>query len=142
MFNAERIETLFQNFLNELQLGGADRWIHIDDVLLENLGIDVTDVTLSSKQAQSYFFVLESCDKITLINQDFLVWLVPLKNESPATLAIVARNTEKEPQMELIIHASGRFNTPDMILKVLDQSLKEIKENDELVSHLSGPQTF
>lgn len=141
MFNADRIEALFQNFLTELQQGGADRWIHIDNQLVENLGINTTDL-LEASQDQSYFFVLESCDRITLINQDFLVWLIPLRNEEPETLAIVARNSEKEAHMELIIHASGRFNTPDIILKVLDYSLKEIKENDELVGHLSRPEAF
>lgn len=145
MFNADRIEALFQQFLGELQNGGADRWVYIDNQLLANLGIAQEELELSSGQAQSYFFVLESNDKITLINQDFIVWLVPLKNEnqrSQETLAIVARNTEKEPQMETIIHASGSYNTPDTILKVLDRMLKEIKENDDLVSELSHRETL
>ncbi len=142
MFNADRIEALFQLFLSQLQSGGADRWIHIDNQLLTNLGLESSELSLDLTTSQSYFFVLESSDKITLINQDFIVWLVPLKNEKQETLSLVARNTEKEPQMELIIHASGSFNTPDIILKVLERTLKEIKENDELVSELSHKETL
>lgn len=78
-----------------------------------------------------YFHLFESPEKITLINDEFIIWIIPEKAEQqPAlTYTFIALNRgEREPQLEVVFITSGVYNSSKLVLKVLEQFLIEIQE--------------
>lgn len=94
--------------------------------------VDYQDPTLTQ-----YFHFIESPEKITLINDEFIIWIIPEKVEQrpPLTYTFVALNQgEKEPQLEVVFIAMGIYNTSRLVLKVLEQFLIEIQEMKALLT--------
>ncbi|MBA3722349.1 MAG: hypothetical protein H0W88_08100 [Parachlamydiaceae bacterium] len=84
------------------------------------------------------FYILESPEKITLINDDFVIWIMPDKiDQIPVTYALIAINHEDQPRLEVAFIASGVYNTSHVVLRVLDKFLLEIQENEKLLDKLS-----
>ena len=82
-----------------------------------------------------YFHVVETAEKITLINEQFVVWIVPDKvNNLPVTYALIALNHPNQPHLELAFSAAGVFNTSRLVLRVLDVFLQEIQETEDVLS--------
>lgn len=83
-----------------------------------------------------YFNIVESPEKITLINDDFVIWIIPAKvNNIPTTYTLIALNSsDREPQLEAAFIASGVYNTSKLVLKVLEKFLIEIKETEMALS--------
>lgn len=81
-----------------------------------------------------YFKVLESSEKITLINDEFIVWIVPENNsEYPVTYTLIALNDGDHPHLELAFSTSGVYNTSRLVLHILEKFLLEIQENESLL---------
>lgn len=82
-----------------------------------------------------YFHVIESLEKITLVNDQFTIWIVPIKMENvSATLTLIAINIDNYPKLELVFSASGVYNTSNLVLRILEKFLKEIQENEDLLN--------
>jgi len=85
-----------------------------------------------------YFHVIETLEKITLVNDQFIVWIVPEKiNHVPITYTLIALNNEKSPQLEVVFIASGCYNSSRLILRVLEAFLHEIQETEEMLTKLT-----
>jgi hypothetical protein len=85
-----------------------------------------------------YFQVIETPDKITLVNEEFVVWIVPENIAGKnVTYTIIALNGQKEPQLELVFSMSGVYNTSQLVLSVLEKMLFEIQENEELIKKIN-----
>lgn len=85
-----------------------------------------------------YFHVVESEDKITLLNEEFVVWIVPEKMEGVAvTYTLIALNgEEKEPELQMCFVTSGVYNNSRLVLRVLEKFLFEIQENENMLRSL------
>lgn len=84
-----------------------------------------------------YFHVVESDDKITLINDLFVIWIVPEATENQSsTYTMIALNRPQEPKLEMIFSVSGIYNTSRMVLRVLEKYLHDIQENEEELTRL------
>lgn len=83
------------------------------------------------------FRVVESVDKLTFINDEFVVWIVSHQaNQIPATYILIALNApDRAPRLEVAIIASGVYNASNLALKVLDRFLTDIRETE---TELSG----
>jgi len=80
-----------------------------------------------------YFHVVETNEKITLVNDQFIVWIVPEKIDNlPITYALIALNKE-EPHLELAFAAAGIYNSSRLVLRVLEKFLQEIQETEDLL---------
>jgi len=81
-----------------------------------------------------YFHVIESKEKLTLINDQFIVWIVPEKiNDMPITYTLIALNHEEDPQLEMAFASSGVYNSSRLVLRVLEKFLHEIQENEDVL---------
>jgi hypothetical protein len=81
-----------------------------------------------------YFHVVETPEKITLINDQFVVWIVPDKVDNrPVTFTLIALNPE-QPRLELAFTTSGIYNSSKLVLRVLEKYLQEISETEELLN--------
>jgi hypothetical protein len=81
-----------------------------------------------------YFHVIESPEKITLINHEFVVWIIPERiDHTSLTYTLIALNQEDYPKLEVAFIASRVYNTSKLVLQVLEKFLIEIQENEKLL---------
>lgn len=79
-----------------------------------------------------YFHVIESTEKITLMNERFVIWIVPGGEESAnTTTTLVALRLPDGPKLEMAFAVSGVYNTSRLVLRVLEKLLHEIQENED-----------
>lgn len=138
MNSKQSLEKHFKNYLKNLDKISPEAVIHVDLELLQRLNLlnfyhkDFTDGSLTR-----YFQVIETPDKITLVNDEFAIWIVPDKlKEKSITYTIVALNKNK-PHLELVFIASGIYNNSNLVLKVLEKFLFEIQENEASLKNLA-----
>lgn len=119
-----------------------DGVIEVDLELLKDL--DLLDFRPGQTQKQDddftrFFHVVESLEKITLLNEDFVIWIVPnLLHAQPATFCLIAINSTKGPQLETGFCTTGVYNNSNLVLKVLEKFLKEIQETENLIDRYSS----
>lgn len=139
MINPADLEKIYQNYIHHLSDYIPDGIVPVNEEIIMNFGIDVakSDLAPSNLEPYCYFYVIESPDKITLINDEFIVWIVPtLKQMDPLTYTLIARNNENEPELELAFTTQGPYNSPNTVLRILEGFLMEIKENEKLITKL------
>ena len=84
-----------------------------------------------------YFHVVETDEKITLVNEQFVIWIVPENVENVCkTFCFIALNTEKIPRLETAFCVSGVYNSSKLVLRVLEKLLQEVIENEEALNQL------
>lgn len=115
-----------------------DGVVSVDLKLLQRL--DLLQAECQDAPASSltrFFHVVESKEKITLFNDEFVVWIVPDKTvEDSQTLVLIAIGGQIRPRLEMGFIISGIYNTSRLVLRVLEKFLAEIQENEDFISHL------
>ncbi len=141
MHNLAVIEECYKKFVKSL-----DSWIpegiyFIDLELLHRFDLLHFQPTGDRKNfinpiLTRYFHIVESPEKITLINDEFVVWIIPDRlDQHPITYTLIALNPHnKEPQLEAAFIATGVYNTSKLVLKVLEKFLLEIQDTEETLS--------
>lgn len=133
------LENSFKKFFNNIVNSPKESIINVDLALLHELDLlhyHSRGNTLNDSLTR-YFQVIETPEKITLINQDFVVWIVPEKvNEKPITYIFIAFNRNNGPQLELTFITSGVYNTSRLLLKVLEKFLFDIQENEDTLNQI------
>lgn len=101
---------------------------HFDLLHFQPIGIHRKDPLMTR-----YFHIFETPEKITLINDEFVVWIVPDRmDQTPLTHVLIALNSEEgELQLEVAFIATGVYNTSRLVLKVLEKFLIEIQETEK-----------
>lgn len=141
MLNPAQLEDAFHRFINDLPSWTRDGGIiHVDLQLLNKLGLlEQTDEGPTDLQSQFpfYFHVIETTEKVTLFNQQFVVWIVPRVEENNAsTLVLLCLIVNQEPHIEIAFSTSGVYNAPKYVLKVLRYYLNEVMETEEEISSI------
>ncbi|KAF3361575.1 Uncharacterized protein PHSC3_001951 [Chlamydiales bacterium STE3] len=131
MYNASDLEQHFNKFTKNLTQWLPEGILEIDIITLHQLGLlsyyKGHDSTLTR-----YFHVVESPDKITLINGQFIVWIIPKNHGTTSrTCVLIALNDRGIPKMELAFEAKDVYNTSSLVLRLLEKILFEIQENEE-----------
>src|SRR5205085_8407830 len=120
----------FRKCIKKLNHLNAENFLNVDLKLLHDL--DLLQFHKTTNQGfglTRYFQVIETADKITMINEEFVVWIVPeIIDNKNVTYVIIALDGKKEPTLEFVILLSGVYNTSHLILNVLDKFLFEIQE--------------
>src|SRR5579871_2981167 len=97
------LDSSYEQFIRHLPDLIPDGIIHVDLQLLQKMGLLHDE--FSAEQIPSltrFFHVVESKDKITLFNEQFVIWIVPEKiyNE-PMTLILIALIEQGKPRLEM-----------------------------------------
>ncbi|MDB6081864.1 MAG: hypothetical protein JWO53_1136 [Chlamydiia bacterium] len=131
------LDSSYEQFMNHLPELIPDGVLEVDLPLLQKLGLLNDDGTASSGQSLTrYFHVVEAKEKITLFNDQFVIWVVPEKiEEEPTTLVLIAMNNESKLKLELAFVTSGIYNTSRLVLRIIEKLLSEIQENEDLIFH-------
>lgn len=134
------LEEAYKKYTNNLSSWIPEGIIHVDLELLSRLGLIHQKNDLNQNPSLiRYFQVIESDKKVTLINDQFVIWIVPDKLESlPVTYTLIALNTPEGPQIEMAFSVSGVYNTSKLVLRILERFLHEIQETEELLSRFSS----
>lgn len=141
MLNPQKLENIYKEFMSDL-----NRWIQdgITDVNLEMLKEHnlLNQTPEEEKEIRSqfpfYFHVIENQGKVTLFNNQFVVWIVPkVINDIPTTLTLISLVKKDTPQLELVFSTTGIYNTPKYVLKVLRHYLTEVIETEEELASIT-----
>ena len=88
-----------------------------------------------------YFHVIESIEKVTLFNEQFIVWIIPKTDlESPMTYVMIALNHPEKAHLEIVFTTSGVYNTPRHVLKVLQHFLIDTLETEATLTSIEKNQ--
>lgn len=84
-----------------------------------------------------YFHLVDSGDKITLVNDEFVIWIVPERTGSKAaTYTLIALNNNNTVRLELAFVTSGIYNNSKLVLRILEKYLFEIQATEEFLSKI------
>lgn len=136
-------DAVFENFLQHIPELIPEGVIEIDLKLLQKFDLLREEVQNGPTQSLTQFFhVIESQEKITLFNDQFVIWIVPEKiNEIPTTLVLISIHQDSKLHLEMAFAISGIYNTSRLVLRVLEKYLMEIQENEDVISHLENPES-
>lgn len=143
MMTPSQLEEAFVEFSQNLQKHAPDGVIAVDLDMLHELGLlkhDKFDQVATHEDLMHYFHVLETPDKVTLFNEQFVVWILPkMMNDISITMTFIALLQNTKPHLELVFSTSGVYNTPKFILKVLEHFLTEVTDTEAIISSINRP---
>lgn len=133
--NLPLVEEYYKKISANLNAWLPEGVIEVDLVFLQSLGLlkyhslDKKDFSLTR-----YFQLLESTEKITLINDQFIVWIVPEKiHERAMTYVLIALNHPQNPHLETAFTTTGIYNSSRLVLRILEKILFEIQETEDAI---------
>ena len=132
-------ERYFKKFVNNPTYWLPEGIIEVDLEFLKNLNLlDYDKGAVQDPSLTRYFHVIETEDKITLVNDNFIVWIVPdLVEGIPMTYTLIAINQSHHPKLETAFSTSGVYNTSRLVLRILEKQLSEIQETEQTLLALS-----
>lgn len=136
MLSQELIEQSFREFTANMPAHAHDGITRIDLKFLHDSGLLAT---LQNNQAEpedlsQFFHVMESPEKVTLFNEQFVIWIVPkTEEENPSTLVLIALVHGDKPTLEVVFTTQGVYNTPRYVLKILQHFLNDMSETEATV---------
>lgn len=138
MISPSTLEQYYNKFINNLNELLHDGVITVDLHLLERLNLlHYNPPGETEPELTRSFQLIESPEKITLINDQFVIWIAPRKvGQTISTLSLIALNHQDHPQLELAFMATGVYNTSQLVLRILEKLLLEIQENEDLIKSL------
>ncbi|MBA3815611.1 MAG: hypothetical protein H0X29_03655 [Parachlamydiaceae bacterium] len=134
------LDACFKKYVKNLIQWLPDGVTSVDLDLLHRLNLlhyynkEQNDPTLTR-----YFHVVDSGDKITLVNEEFVIWIVPDKIEEKAvTYTLIAINKNDNLHLELAFVTSGIYNNSKLVLRILEKYLFEIQTTEDFLSKISS----
>ena len=99
-----------------------------------------------SSKLTRFFHVVETKEKVTLFNDQFVVWIVPDKTHEEATTLVLVGiqspvKNEYDPaevRLETAFSTFGVYNTSRIVLRVVEKILADIQENEEIISRFEN----
>ena len=139
MLQPNELEEAFKEFSQNLTKWVPDGIIPVNLELLQELGL-LTSTKLdqpASDNLHHHFHVIEADDKVTLFNEQFAVWIVPLANDgNPSTLTFIALIQANKPHLEIVFSSGGVYNLPRYILKILEHFLSEVIDTEATINSI------
>jgi hypothetical protein len=139
MHSIQTLEKYFRKYLRNFDSLSQENFINVDLKVLKDFGLLHFHETIKFDFGLTrYFQVVETPDKITLVNEEYIVWIVPENIDGKnVTYTIIALNGPHEPELELVFALTGVYNTSHLVLCVLEKMLLEIQENEELIKKIN-----
>jgi hypothetical protein len=137
MDTIEELDVAYEQFTKNLPELIPDGVVPVNLELLQSLGILNDDTSSPASTLTRFFHVVESPDKITLYNDQFVIWVIPdTIDGEPTTLALVAIHSGPTLHLELAFSTQGVYNTSRLVLRVLERLLADIQENEDTLTNL------
>lgn len=141
MLNHKKLEIAYKEFNEDLSKYLQDGVIEVDLALLKRFNL-LNKTPEEEKEVQTqfpfYFHVVENQEKVTLFNNQFVVWIVPrVIDDIPATITLIALVHKDIPHLEIAFNTAGVYNTPKYVLKVLRHFLSEVIDTEEEIATIN-----
>ncbi|KPK32513.1 MAG: hypothetical protein AMS24_04050 [Chlamydiae bacterium SM23_39] len=134
MLNPYQIEKMYQNFVKNLSQCLHEDIINVDLKLLKDLDI-LDKIDQEDGDFTQYFHVIETPEKVTLFNEQFIIWIVPkMEEENPITYVMIALHSNEKSHLEIVFTTSGVYNTPKYVLKILQHYLLDMLETEATIT--------
>jgi len=143
MLNPSEIEKLYEKYISNLADLAHDGIVNVDLGLLHELNLldDADQIKDDPEDLTQYFHVIESQEKVTLFNEQFMVWIVPkTEQDIPVTYVLIALNAQNKTSLEVVFTTSGVYNTPKYVLKVLQYYLLDMLETEATLTAIEKNQ--
>jgi len=143
MLNPIELEEAFREYTANLGEWAHDGVVSIDLPVLHELGLlgHLHEDPDESEDLTQYFHVIESVEKVTLFNEQFVIWIIPkTEEENPMTYVLIALCDKEKPNLEIVFTTSGVYNTPRYVLKVLQYFLIDMIETEATLTSIKKGQ--
>lgn len=141
MLSPQKLEKYYKEFTKNLNKNLQDGVTEISLDLLKKLGLlEQSEEEEKEQQTQFpfYFHVIENKEKVTLFNNQFVVWIIPkVVDEVPTTLTLISLVRQDKLHLEMAFTTSGVYNSPKYVLKVLRHFLSEVIDTEEEIASIS-----
>jgi len=134
MLNPLQIEEAYRGFITNIADRAHDGIIPIDLHFLYETGLlqNLQEETQEPDDLTQYFHVIENIEKVTLFNEQFIVWIIPkMEADQSVTFVMIALNHPEKPHLEIVFTTRGIYNTPRYVLKILQHYLLDMLETEE-----------
>lgn len=127
------LEACYKRYMSDIGKWLPDGIIEIDLKTLHELNLlHFHGPRREDSSLTRYFHVVESDEKLTLVNEQFIVWIVPEKTaESSVTYTLIALNKGDEIHLELAFATRGVYNHSHLVLRLLEKYLLDIQNTEE-----------
>jgi hypothetical protein len=138
--NPTHLDEAYHAFISDLP-----RWIpegisEVDLSLLEKTGLlhfETFEEKGGVEELPHYFHVIETAEKVTLFNHQFVIWIVPkVLGEIPTTIVLIGRVGKEKPHLEIVFSTKGVYNTPKLILKLLKHYISDVIDTEQAISSM------
>ena len=138
MDNPTVLEACYKRYMNDISKWLPDGIIEVDLEVLHQLDLLNFHAKGAADSALTrYFHVVETEEKLTLVNEQFIVWIVPERQErTSVTYTLIALNAEENVRLELAFSTSGIYNNSHLVLRLLEKYLLEIQTTEEQLDKL------
>lgn len=134
MDRVDWLDSYYEKWIEGVKDQSHELLLEVDDALLERMGLTKEGDFKEKQRLESRFFrVVQRGDKMILYNDTFVVWIVPAPAEMNATYTWIALIDHIAQGFEVGFVAREHYNTSKLVLRLLEQFLKEIEENEQLV---------
>lgn len=143
MLDPVQIEQIYKQFMTNLHDWAHDGILPIDLHSLHELGLltSLQNDMADPDDLTQYFHVIESVEKVTLFNDQFVVWIIPkMDEEVPMTYVLIALNHPEQPHLEIVFTTAGVYNTPRYVLRVLQHFLLDVLETEAALTSIEKNQ--
>ncbi len=143
MLNPLEIENLYKQYMPNLSDLAHDGVVNVDLALLHELQLlnDADQIKDDPEDLTQYFHVIESSEKVTLFNEQFIVWIVPkTEQDIPVTYVLISLNSDDKTSLEVVFTTGGVYNTPKYVLKVLQYYLLDMLETEATLTAIEKNQ--
>ena len=143
MLNPIQIEEAYKKLISDLPKCAHDGIIHVNLQFLHNMGLLnlIHEEQDPQDDLTQYFHVIESAEKVTLFNDQFVVWIIPrTEKETALTYVLIALNHQDNLNLEIVFTTCGVYNTPRFVLKILQHFLLEMIETEATLQYMEKSQ--
>lgn len=139
MYDASFVEGYYKKYIKSLKELLPEGIFEVNLQLLQQMDLlHFRSPHYQEPNITHHFQVVEAPDKMTLINDEFIIWIKANKTEFETnTLVLIAIQTEDQPHLELAFVASGVYNSSRLVLRVLNKFLIDIQETEGILRQLA-----
>jgi len=133
MLNSIQIEEAYKKFVSDLPKNAHDGIISVNLKFLYDLGLLnwIHEDPDNRDNLTQYFHVIESAEKVTLFNDQFVVWIIPrTERDTQMTYVLIALSHQESLNLEIVFTTNGVYNTPRYVLKILQHFLLDVLETE------------
>ena len=140
MDNPTILEACYKRYMNDISKWLPDGIIDVNLEILHDLDLlNFHKKGAANSALTRYFHVVETEEKLTLVNEEFIVWIVPERQErTSVTYTLIALNNDDDIRLELAFSTSGIYNNSHLVLRLLEKYLLDIQNTEEQLKKLKG----